>query len=58
LLGDSLYGTAGPPGRQALHAASLAFRHPVSGEFLHFESPLPADLVALEQGLSADTSGP
>lgn len=28
-------------GRQALHAAVLEFRHPFSGESLHFESPFP-----------------
>ena len=33
--------------RQALHAATLGFFHPVSGEKLAFESPLPADLRAL-----------
>jgi 23S rRNA pseudouridine1911/1915/1917 synthase len=31
--------------RQALHAASLAFRHPASGEPMEFRSPWPADLV-------------
>jgi 23S rRNA pseudouridine1911/1915/1917 synthase len=30
-------------GRQALHAARLAFRHPRSGKHLGFEAPLPAD---------------
>jgi len=33
--------------RQALHAAILGFTHPVSGEALRFESPLPADLSGL-----------
>jgi 23S rRNA pseudouridine1911/1915/1917 synthase len=33
--------------RQALHAAVLGFRHPISGEELRFESPLPADMAAL-----------
>jgi 23S rRNA pseudouridine1911/1915/1917 synthase len=33
--------------RQALHAARLAFRHPVTGEALRFEAPLPADMAAL-----------
>src|SRR5690606_41221251 len=33
--------------RQALHAALLAFRHPISGEPLRFRSPWPADLVPL-----------
>lgn len=33
--------------RQALHAATLGFRHPVTGEELSFSSPLPADIEAL-----------
>jgi 23S rRNA pseudouridine1911/1915/1917 synthase len=36
--------------RQALHAAVLAFRHPVSGEPLRFQSPWPADLQPLRLG--------
>lgn len=33
--------------RQALHAAVLGFRHPISGEEMRFESALPADLLNL-----------
>ncbi len=33
--------------RQALHAASLGFRHPITGQWLAFRSPLPADLAGL-----------
>lgn len=33
--------------RQALHAAELAFIHPVTGAALAFTAPLPADLEAL-----------
>jgi 23S rRNA pseudouridine1911/1915/1917 synthase len=33
--------------RQALHAAELGFRHPRTGEWLNFRSPLPADMAAL-----------
>lgn len=33
--------------RQALHAATLGFVHPVTGQALSFESPLPADFAAL-----------
>jgi 23S rRNA pseudouridine1911/1915/1917 synthase len=33
--------------RQALHAWRLALRHPVTGEPLELEAPVPADLVAL-----------
>ncbi|MBA3810755.1 MAG: RluA family pseudouridine synthase [Caulobacteraceae bacterium] len=59
-LGDPAYGS-GPPApavraaiaaaglkRQALHAAVLGFRHPVTGEALRFETPLPSDMAALE----------
>jgi len=64
-LGDPAYGS-GPPAekvrlaiaaaglaRQALHAAVLGFRHPVTGEAMRFESPLPRDMATL-QGLLAD----
>lgn len=30
--------------RQALHAKSLGFKHPSSGEYIHFESELPEDM--------------
>ncbi|MGO4854270.1 RluA family pseudouridine synthase [Phaeovulum sp. W22_SRMD_FR3] len=33
--------------RQALHAATLGFEHPVTGEELSFTSPLPEDMQAL-----------
>jgi 23S rRNA pseudouridine1911/1915/1917 synthase len=33
--------------RQALHAYRLAFEHPISGEALRFEAPIPADLADL-----------
>lgn len=42
-------------GRQALHAASLGFEHPVTGAALHLTSPLPADFAALLAGLRGDT---
>ncbi len=63
VIGDPVYGRAGgrrratlsPPAqdaaagfsRQALHAWSLAFRHPVSGEDLRFETALPDDMDRL-----------
>ncbi len=34
-------------GRQALHAAILGFEHPVTGDVLEFESPLPPDLAGI-----------
>lgn len=33
--------------RQALHARTLAFDHPVTGKRLSFESPVPPDMVAV-----------
>lgn len=39
--------------RQALHAATLGFVHPVTGEELSFTSPLPADIEALLARLRA-----
>ncbi len=50
-LPPKLFGDAAEVGndfpRQALHAASLGFEHPVTGETLAFTSPLPDDLAAL-----------
>jgi 23S rRNA pseudouridine1911/1915/1917 synthase len=58
LLGDAMYGgarreardpqgaasrAAAAIGRQALHAARLAFDHPRTGKRLRFEAPLPRD---------------
>jgi 23S rRNA pseudouridine1911/1915/1917 synthase len=33
--------------RQALHAGTLGFRHPRTGEEMDFEAPLPADMARL-----------
>ena len=40
--------------RQALHAAFLGLEHPATGERLAFESPLPADIASLLDGLRLD----
>ena len=37
--------------RQALHAAELGFRHPISGQELMFTTPLPADMGRLLEKL-------
>ncbi len=51
VMGDDTYGGGGgrrvaglPPKRHFLHAAWLAFNHPVTGQPLDFRSPLPEDL--------------
>lgn len=33
--------------RQALHAKSLGFNHPVTGKYIHFDSELPEDMQAV-----------
>jgi 23S rRNA pseudouridine1911/1915/1917 synthase len=64
-LGDPVYGAGAPAApvkaalveigfaRQALHAAVLGFVHPITGETLRFETPLPPDMAALEATLEA-----
>lgn len=70
LLGDPTYGghrrlsakTVGEAGaaaaeafpRQALHAATLGFDHPVTGAALSFASPLPDDMQALLTALRGE----
>ncbi len=71
LVGDPLYGGSlrMPRGatnalaeglrgfkRQALHAESLAFAHPVSGDTLRFEASLPDDMLRLLAQLREDTA--
>ncbi|MFV0384609.1 RluA family pseudouridine synthase [Paracoccus sp. (in: a-proteobacteria)] len=67
LIGDPVYGggrrasvralghgaaqAAGEFPRQALHAAHLGFEHPVTGEKLAFDSPMPPDMQALAASL-------
>src|ERR1700691_5671794 len=40
--------------RQALHAARLKLAHPVTGEEVEWEAPLPADMAHLVAVLEAD----
>ncbi|MFC6439184.1 23S rRNA pseudouridine(1911/1915/1917) synthase RluD [Bowmanella sp. JS7-9] len=70
LVGDTLYGGRPRPpksatpalsdvlrtfGRQALHAAQLEFFHPITGEWMGWQSPLPDDFVQLLGILREDT---
>ncbi len=41
--------------RQALHAFMLQFEHPSSGDTMHFEAPMPADMEELVTALRAGT---
>ncbi len=56
VCGDRQYGVAGRYGleRQFLHAARLAFEHPVTHERLDVRSPLPADLEAALERAATD----
>ncbi|SDU09715.1 ribosomal large subunit pseudouridine synthase D [Verrucomicrobium sp. GAS474] len=55
IAGDQLYGRGGPKRlwdgeevpRQMLHAAKLAFTHPMTGKEIEFEAPLPEDFKRL-----------
>jgi len=67
LLGDSVYGAGFKTkaarlepearealqdlGRQALHAATLGFKHPITGEALRLTSPPPGDFARLLKAL-------
>jgi 23S rRNA pseudouridine1911/1915/1917 synthase len=55
VVGDRVYGRPGPDGidphRVWLHAAHLAFEHPITGEKVTIDSPLPATLQASLDGL-------
>jgi len=69
LMGDSVYGphfktkathlapksraALAALDRQALHAYLLVLQHPRTGEILHWESPLPEDLLLLQNTLKA-----
>jgi len=46
-LGEVAAAAANTFPRQALHAATLGFLHPVSGDWLEFASPLPQDMQDL-----------
>ena len=70
LLADALYGgrkregrmpadaparrAAAAIGRQALHAATLAFTHPITGERVRCDAPLPKDFRAALRELGLD----
>ena len=48
IIGDRKYAARTNPARRlGLHASSLLFKHPSSGELLRFQSPLPQDLARL-----------
>lgn len=50
-LSDAAMGVVKEFPRQALHAAVLGFEHPVTGETVRFEAPLPQDMADLLAGI-------
>ncbi|WP_152045141.1 RluA family pseudouridine synthase [Aureimonas psammosilenae] len=71
LVGDELYGKSlrtkarklpepasslvGAFARQALHAHRLGFVHPMTGEEMRFETPVPTDMAAIMEALRLST---
>ena len=53
VAGDRVYGRPGGSPRVFLHATGIGFDHPVSGERIEVESPLPPDLAKVLEGLSS-----
>ena len=57
IAGDAAYGETHPAlGRQALHAWRLELPHPVTGNALTIEAPVPADFRDVVAGFSDDRS--
>ena len=53
LLGDAMYGEPDDRlGHQALHCASVRFVHPVTGETVFCEAPMPPEMLALAEPLA------
>ena len=47
IAGDSKYGaTTNPIGRLGLHARQLSFEHPITGEQMQFDAPVPKSFLA------------
>ena len=55
---DPIYGRAVAGRRLWLHAERLAFRHPVSGDDMEFESVIPDDLREAASSLGLLPDGP
>ena len=70
LVGDQLYGGRPRPPkgatpelfqmlrdfkRQALHAVKLSIAHPITGELMTWQAPIPDDMAAMTEALRADT---
>ncbi|WP_214776665.1 RluA family pseudouridine synthase [Exiguobacterium sp. s22] len=47
LIGDSMYGGATRMDRHALHSASARFIHPMTGEEVQIEAPIPKDFQTI-----------
>ena len=55
LLGDTVYGNSKNPYKlqgQALHARTIGFIHPTTGEYIEVSAPIPEDMTELVRKLS------
>lgn len=60
VIGDDRYGGSQPSmglDRPFLHAETLGFAHPITGEWMEFVSPLPTDLIAVLASCSVSSDG-
>jgi len=62
VVGDPVYGRGNERAnhhlnRQFLHSYRLVFMHPMTGEVMHFEDALPADLQAIYDVIEIDSAG-
>ncbi len=53
---DELRDTMRHFGRQALHAAMLRLEHPITGQMMQWQAPIPEDMQRLTAMLRADTA--
>lgn len=57
IAGDEVYGKAAPGlSGQCLHAGTIGFRHPRTGRYMEFKSPLPEYFTAFLSGLGEPTA--
>ncbi len=55
ILGDIRYGGSIALNRQALHAKTIGFEHPVSGKYMEFTSKIPEDMASFLKTLKICT---
>ena len=49
IIGDKIYSNNDEASRHLLHAWKLKFKHPISGDLISLEAPIPGDMLACEE---------